>query len=60
MRTARERGQSKGDWAKICADQLTGQDPADDEDSPDASAAMREEIDRRRLGRPVGSDKSVA
>ena len=58
MHTARERGESKSDWAKNRADQLAGQDPADDEDSPDASAAMREEIDRRRLGRQVGSDKT--
>ncbi len=58
MRTARERGESKSDWAKVQADQQAGRDPAEDEDSPDVSVAMRDAIDRRRFGRPVGSDKT--
>ena len=58
MRTARERGESKSDWTKLRADQQAGLDPVEDEDSPDASAAMLETINRRRFGRPVGSDKT--
>ena len=43
---------------KVRADQGAGRDPAEDEDSPDASVAMREAVDCRRFGRPVGSDKT--
>ncbi len=55
MRTARARGESRTDWARIRREQAEGIEPAEDEDSPDASAAMREAIGRRRAGRPAGS-----
>lgn len=58
MKKAREHGESKSDWARLRADQNAGIDPVDDEDSPDASEAMRSVIARRRAGRPVGSDKT--
>lgn len=58
VRAARERGESKSDWERVRADQLAGIDPVDDEDSPDASIAMRAEVERRRGGRPAGSDKT--
>jgi len=55
MRTARERGESKTDLELLRRNQLAGIEPEDDEDSPDASSAMRETIARRRAGRPAGS-----
>ncbi len=58
MKRARERGESRSDWAQLCADQTAGIEPAADADSPDASDAMREMIHQRRVGRPVGSDKT--
>ncbi len=55
MRAARERGESKTDLAILRQQQLTGIEPEDDEDSPDASQLMREAITQRRAGRPAGS-----
>lgn len=55
MRAARERGESKSDWEAIRRDITAGIEPADDEDSLDATALMRTEIAKRRSGRPVGS-----
>lgn len=54
MRAARERGESKSDFA--LARQLADT-AADDPDSPNMSAAMRAEVKRLR-GRPVGSDRT--
>jgi len=55
MRAARERGESKTDLAILRQHKLTGIEPEDDEDSPDASMLMREAIAQRRAGRPAGS-----
>lgn len=55
MRAARLRGDSHTDWARVQREQATGIEPADDDDSPDATAALREVVTRRRPGRPAGS-----
>lgn len=55
MRAARDRGEDKSDVALIRRNALAGVEPADDEDSPDASALMREALAKRRAGRPAGS-----
>lgn len=55
MRAAREHGESKTDLAILRQHKLTGIEPEDDEDSPDASMLMREAIAQRRAGRPAGS-----
>ncbi len=55
MRAARERRESKTDWAYLRQNQLDGIEPEDDEDSPDATLLMREAVAKRRAGRPVGS-----
>ena len=55
MRTARERGESKTDWAFLRQNKLDGIEPEDDEDSPDATHLMCEAIAKRRVGRPAGS-----
>jgi uncharacterized protein (DUF4415 family) len=55
MRAARERGDSKTDWAYLRQNQLDGIEPDDDEDSPDATRLMREAVAKRRAGRPAGS-----
>ena len=55
MRTARERGESKTDWAFLRQNELEGIEPEDDEDSPDATLLMREAVAKRRAGRPAGS-----
>ncbi|WP_082877563.1 BrnA antitoxin family protein [Methylomonas koyamae] len=57
MAAARERGESKTDLAVLRQNQLAGIEPEDDEDSPDATVALRETIIRRRAGRPLGSNK---
>ena len=54
MRAARERGESKSDFA--LSRQLADTAP-DDPDAPDMSAAMRAEVKRLR-GRPAGSDRT--
>lgn len=55
MRAARERGESKTDLALLHQNKLAGIEPEDDEDSPDATFAIREAITQRRAGRPAGS-----
>jgi uncharacterized protein (DUF4415 family) len=55
MRAARERGDSKTDWAYLRQNQLDGIEPDDDDDSPDATRLMREAVAKRRAGRPAGS-----
>ncbi len=54
---ASARGSSKSDWARIRREAAEGIEPAQDEDSPDATALIREAIAKRRVGRPVGSNK---
>lgn len=55
MRAARERGESKTDLALLHQNKLAGMEPEDDEDSPDATLAIREVITQHRAGRPTGS-----
>lgn len=55
MCAARERGESKTDLALLHQHQLSGVEPEEDDDSPDATLAMREVIAKRRAGRPAGS-----
>jgi uncharacterized protein (DUF4415 family) len=55
MRIARERGESKTDWALLRQNRLDGIEPEDDEDSPDATLLMREAISKRHAERPAGS-----
>jgi uncharacterized protein (DUF4415 family) len=57
MRTAREHGESKTDWALLRQNALDGIEPEDDKDSPDATLLMREAVAKRRAGRPAGSGK---
>lgn len=54
MRSAHERGESKTDLALLHQHKLSGIEPEDDEDSPDATLLMREAIVQRRAGRPAG------
>ncbi|MBI4755007.1 MAG: hypothetical protein HY778_06195 [Betaproteobacteria bacterium] len=44
MRAARARGESKTERARLRREQAAGIEPAPDEDSPDATPAMRELI----------------
>ena len=55
MCASRARGEDKSDFELIRRNAAAGIEPADDEDSPDASALMREMIVKRRAGRPAGS-----
>lgn len=55
MRAARERGESKTDWARVRGEQASGAEPTADADSPDATQLMREAVTTRRAGRPPGS-----
>lgn len=57
MRAARERGESKTDLELLHQNKLTGIEPEDDVDSPDATLAIREVSAKRRAGRPAGSGK---
>lgn len=59
MRAARERGESKSDLDRVQRMVRDGIEPADDEDSPNAAALMRAEIEKRRRGRPPGSGRKV-
>ena len=52
MRVARERGESKTDWAFLRQNELDGIEPEDDADSPDATQIMREAVAKRRADRP--------
>jgi uncharacterized protein (DUF4415 family) len=55
MRATRERGESKTDTDFLRQNKLNGVEPADDEDSPDATFLMHEAVAKRRAGRPAGS-----
>lgn len=55
MRAARERGETLSDWESIRRKVAAGIEPELDEDSPDASDLIRQEIAKRRAGRPLGS-----
>jgi uncharacterized protein (DUF4415 family) len=57
MQEARKRGLSQSDWVAVQEDIANGIEPQEDDDSPDASFLMREAIEKRRAGRPVGSGK---
>jgi uncharacterized protein (DUF4415 family) len=54
MRAQRERGESQTDWARLKREQAEGVEPVADEDSPDATVALREAA-KRCVGRPAGS-----
>ncbi len=63
MRAACARGESKTDWPRVRATILRGEEPAEDEDSPDASAEMRAHLDqlKRKRGRPpVSGEPKIA
>lgn len=55
---ARARGETRTDWAKVKADYDAGKEPAADDDAPDVSAQMAAQVTAKRVGRPVGSDKT--
>ncbi len=62
-RAARARGESQTDWARVRAAALRGEEPPEDEDSPDASAEMRAHLDslKRKRGRPpVSGEPKIA
>jgi hypothetical protein len=54
MRATRKRGESKTDLALLHQNERAGIEPEDDEDSPDATLAIREVITNRHVGRPAG------
>jgi uncharacterized protein (DUF4415 family) len=56
MRVARGRGEDKSDFELIRHNAVAQIEPADDEDSPDASNLMREALIKRRAGRPAGNE----
>lgn len=56
MRAARARGEDQSDFAMIRSNVIARIEPADDEDSPDASNLMREVLAKRRAGRPAGNE----
>ncbi|WP_082081864.1 BrnA antitoxin family protein [Methylocucumis oryzae] len=55
MRKSREQGESKTNWALLRQNVLDGIEPEEDEDSPDATLLLQEEVSKRRSGRPAGS-----
>lgn len=55
MRAARARGETRSDLERLRTEAAAGIEPVLDGDSPDASAAMRQVIAKRRAGRPLGS-----
>ena len=59
MRATRELVESKSDLDRVRKMVRDGIEPAADEDSPNASALMRAEIEKRRRGRPAGSGNKV-
>jgi len=54
MKATRENGDSKSDFALIRVNAAAGIEPAQDNDSPDATALMQEVVKRGR-GRPANS-----
>lgn len=55
LQVARARGESLSDWARIKREQAAGLEPAEDEDSPEATQLLQAEVTKRRAGRPKGS-----
>lgn len=55
MRAARKRGESQSDWEAVRQRIKAGIEPEEDEDSPEATGAIRELTAKRRAGRPAGS-----
>lgn len=55
MRQSRQAGTSLSDWEAIRVALQHGDAPADDEDSPDATLAMRAELAKPSVGRPLAS-----
>ena len=51
MRAARERGESKSDWARVRSEQAADVEPPADADSSDATQLMREATATRRSNR---------
>ena len=59
MRAARARGESKSDFVRVKKMVQAGIEPAVDEDSPNAAVLMRAEIEKRKTGRPAGTNNKV-
>jgi len=57
MRAACARGEDRSDWEQVRRDASAGVEPAPDAESPDASALLRTEIEKRHRGRPRASTK---
>lgn len=55
MRASRGLKKSHTDWARVQRETASELEPALDDDSPDATAAIREAVAHRRAGRPKGS-----
>ena len=55
LHALREHGESQTDWGRLRSEQAEGIEPAADEDSPDATVALREAVAKRPVGRPAGS-----
>jgi len=55
MKVLRDNQLSKTDLVYLHQAKLTNMEPEDDEDSPDASILMRQEIEKRKVGRPAGT-----
>ena len=55
MRAARAHGKSASDFKQVRSESAASIEPAVDEDAPDASALILQQIAKRRAGRPVGS-----
>ncbi|BBP02254.1 hypothetical protein SFSGTM_29620 [Sulfuriferula nivalis] len=59
MSAARENGKSQSDWARVHRMVKNDIEPAEDEDSPNAAALLRADLEKRRIGRPLGQDNKV-
>jgi uncharacterized protein (DUF4415 family) len=55
MCARRAHGESQTDWARLKREEASGVEPAADDDSPDATAVLREVVAARRAGRLLGS-----
>lgn len=55
MLAAIAQGEDKSDWSRVRREALAGDEPALDDDAPDASELIRGEIRQRKAGRPMGS-----
>ena len=54
MKVLRDNQLSKTDLAYLHQAIVPNMEPEEDDDSPDASILMRQEIEKRRVGRPAG------